>query len=387
MNEIRHCTRHCTLLHKKTETTMTRKFQTSCLSLLAGSALLAGTHAAAQGAPASSVTLYGVADACVVSYKAAQGADLQVNGGGCTYGSRFGLRGSEDLGDGMRAYFQLESGINLDNGSLGQNGRLFGRRAIVGLSGDWGLVEAGREYAPAFYLLTAVDPMRLGVGSASATVWAGSPGAAVGRTDNSVTYQTPSFGGFTVRGLIAPGEQTAPLPTRGGDTKGASLMYRSTDMIAGITYAKVTNAAKTGDDSATTIGGKYDFGEFSLGAIAQFGAWEGTRSTAAPSSATSMFSRRYSSYVVGGTLKLGPNNVSASYKRYDDRTAANFDADIWSVIYTHPLSKRTQLYTGITRLQNKRASSYGAADGNGTYTGTALGGSSRALDIGMVHFF
>jgi GBP family porin len=366
---------------------MTRKNKHRGLSLLASATLLAAAQVGAQTTPASSVTLYGVADACVVSYKGAVGSTLQVNGGGCTYGSRFGLRGSEDLGDGMRAYFQLESGVNLDSGAIVQTGRLFGRKAIVGLGGAWGAVEAGREYAPGFYLLTAIDPMQLGIGSATATLWAGSPGTASGRTDNSVSYQTPSLGGFTARVLFAPGEQAAPLPSRGGDTVGANIMYRSTELIAGVSYAKVSNVANSGDDSATTVAAKYDFGKFSLAAAGQFGGWEGTRSAAAPANATSMFSRRYNSYVVGGTLKLGANSLSATYKRYDDRTRANYDADIWSLIYTHPLSKRTNLYSGVTRLKNKGASSYGAADGNGNYTGTAIGGSSRAIDFGMVHFF
>lgn len=360
------------------------------LCLLAGAALLAAAQANAQSSsttPASSVTVYGVLDACVVSYKAAAGADLQVNGGGCYYGSRFGLRGTEDLGGGMQAYFQLESGFALDTGALAQGGRMFGRKAHVGLSGAYGALEAGRDYAPTFYLLTTVDPMQLGLGSALATLWSGSPGTASGRTDNQLTYQSPTFGGFSLRAMMAPGEQAAPLPARGGDTTGASVMYRSPALIAGVTYANVKNTSNTESDKATTVGAKYDFGTFSLAALAQFGGWEGTRTAAAPSSATSIFSRSYNSYVVGGTIKFGTNSLSASYKRYDDRTAANFDADVLSVVYIYPLSKRTQLYTGLTRLKNKRGSSYGASDGNGAYTGVAPGGASRAIDFGITHFF
>lgn len=368
---------------------MIKRMRRCRLAYFAGAALMALTaQAGAQtNAAANSVTLYGVIDACLVSHKGASGTSPQVNGGGCSFGSRFGLRGTEDLGGGLKAYFQLESGFFADTGALNQNGRLFGRKALVGLGGAFGAVEAGRDYAPAFYLLTAIDPMQLGIGSVIATQWSGSPGTASGRTDNNISYQSPTAGGFAVRAMYAPGEQVAPAAKHGGDTHGYSLMYRSERMITGATYARVKNPVDSGDDSAVTLAVKYDFGAFSLAASAQSGRWEGSRTAAAPSSATSIFSRRFKSYMLGGTLKLGTDFLSATYKRYDDRTAANFDANIWSVVYTHPLSKRTQLYAGASRLKNLRGSAYGASDGNGAYTGVANGGASRIVDLGITHFF
>ena len=350
-------------------------------------AVLTVGGASAQNTPGSSVSLYGVVDACLVSHSSERGSKMQVNGGGCFYGSRFGLRGSEDLGAGLRATFALESGFAIDTGASGQGGRLFGRRSTVGLTGGFGSVELGRELPPPHFLISSIDPMQLGIGSASATLWTGSPGTSSGRTDNSVIYVTPDFGGFVARMQLAPGEQTAPLAQRGGDTKGLSLTYRDKNLLAGAAHATVRNPAATQTDRATTAGAKYDFGSFSLAALAQFGAWEGTRTAAAPSSATALYSRDYRSYVVGGTLKLGANSLSATYKRYDDRTTSNFDATVMSAVYIHPLSKRTQIYTGISRLKNLRASSYGAADGNGAYAGTGVGGSSRILDLGITHFF
>ncbi|MFC5499275.1 porin [Caenimonas terrae] len=353
---------------------------------LACAALVATGTAWAQSS-GSSVNLYGVLDACVVSNKSATGAPVQINGGGCYYGSRLGFRGNEDLGGGMRAYFQLETGFAADNGTLAQGGRLFGRKSIVGLAGGLGAVEIGREYAPAFYLLTSIDPMQLGIGSALATIWSGSPGTGAGRTDNSINYQSPDLGGFAVRVQAALGEQAAPLAARGGDSKGASLTYRNKQLYAAVSYESIANPTGTADDRATTIGAKYDFGSFSLSAIAQSGAWQGTRPESAPSSATSIYSRRFNSYLVGGSVRLGGDTLNATYKRYDDRTAANFDATVLSAVYIHPLSKRTQLYGGISHLKNARASSYGASDGNGGYSGVAAGGSSRIIDLGITHFF
>lgn len=369
------------------------KTQTSRASMVptllacAAAALTGPALAQSAPAPSSSVTVYGVTDACAVFYRSATGPRTQINGGGCFYGSRLGFRGTEDLGGGLRAYFILEGGLTLDNGSIAQGGRAWGRKSLVGLGGSLGAVELGRDYAPAFYLLSAIDPMQLGIGSALATIWSGSASTASGRTDNAIAYLSPEISGLSMRVQVAPGEQSPPAASRGGDTKGINLFYRHGGLLLSAAYANGRNTAGTAADSATTLGGKFDFGRFSLAAVAQSGAWEGTRSAAAPSSATSLFSRRYNSYLIGGTVKFDLASFSATYKRYDDRTAANFDADIWSVVYIYPLSKRTQLYTGATQLKNKRASSYGASDGNGAYTGVAPGGKSRPIDFGITHFF
>ena len=353
---------------------------------MAVAALLAAP-AQAQTNTKSAVVLYGIADGCLVSHKSERGAKTQVNGGGCFYGSRFGLRGTEDLGGGLQATFALESGFAIDSGVSSQGGRLFGRRSTVGLAGGFGSVELGRELPPPHFLISSIDPMQLGIGSASATLWTGSPSTASGRTDNSLIYVTPDFGGFVARMQIAPGEQAAPLASHGGDTKGLTITYRDKQLLAGVGHATVRNPAANGTDRATTAGAKYDFGGFSLAALAQFGAWEGSRTAAAPASATALYSRDYRSFVVGGTVKFGADSLSATYKKYDDRTVSNFDATVMSVVYIHPLSKRTQIYTGISRLKNLRGSSYGVADGNGAYAGTGVGGKSRIIDLGMTHFF
>lgn len=355
------------------------------LAACAGASLLACGAASAAGS-GSSLNLYGVIDACLVSYRSATGAPLQLNGGGCYYGSRYGFRGNEDLGGGLHAYFVLEGGFAVDTGMYSQ-GRLFGRKSLVGLGGGMGAIEAGRDYSPTFYLETPIDPMQQGIGGVLSTMWSGSPGTSAGRTDNAISYASPTYAGFSTRLQYAFGEQTGPLPGGGASSRGLNVMYQDKGLVAGAAYAGVRNSADTGTDSATTVGASYDFGRFSLAALAQSGGWEGTRSVATPASATSIFSRRYNSYLLGGTVKIGGDTLRATYKRYDDRTTSNFDATILSAVYVHPLSRRTQLYLGISRLKNVRASSYGAFDGNGYYNGVSPGGSSRILDLGIAHFF
>ncbi len=113
----------------------------------AAAALLAASAAHAQ----SSVTLYGLIDAGVaytnnVEKGGTRGPLFQATSGEIN-GSRFGLRGSEDLGGGLRAIFVLENGFSVTNGKLAQDNRLFGRQAYVGLSSNqFGTVTLGRQY-------------------------------------------------------------------------------------------------------------------------------------------------------------------------------------------------------------------------------------------------
>ena len=109
-------------------------------------AALTGVFATAAHAQ-SSVTLYGLIDAGITYTNNQQGHSNWKATSGSVNGSRWGLRGSEDLGGGLKAIFTLENGFNIMNGTNGQGGREFGRQAFVGLSSDqFGAVTLGRQY-------------------------------------------------------------------------------------------------------------------------------------------------------------------------------------------------------------------------------------------------
>ncbi|MBX4145612.1 porin, partial [Ralstonia pickettii] len=114
-----------------------KKLALSTLSLA-----LLGAAGAAQAQ--SSVTLYGVIDTSItyVHGNDGQGNNAWSMGSGNLQGSRFGLKGAEDLGGGLKAIFTLESGFNIGNGKLGNNGGMFNRQAFVGLSSQYGLERA-----------------------------------------------------------------------------------------------------------------------------------------------------------------------------------------------------------------------------------------------------
>ena len=175
---------------------------TRIASTLAGTALaLACQHSFAQ----SSVTLYGVADVGVrylTNANANNDGKLFMANGAIT-NSRFGLRGTEDLGGGLKAIFDLESGINLQDGTLADSGRLFNRNAYVGLDSRFGTLTLGRQKTPLFdQLANTYDPLT--VGNYLENAWLPVALGAGLYADNAVKYNG-TFGGLNVEALYSFG--------------------------------------------------------------------------------------------------------------------------------------------------------------------------------------
>ena len=183
-------------------------------TLLAMSLLCAAGASQAQ----SSVTIYGVADLGVRhssgldAANAASAGSTNSLGSGINTTSRFGFRGVEDLGGGMKALFNLESGLNLDSGMT--NAKFFDRASWVGLQGGWGTLALGRQTTVLADALSGTDPLgnrlaglnpNIQVAALSAHrlgVEYGPAGASSGsfRLDNAIKY-TGKFNAFTVRAM------------------------------------------------------------------------------------------------------------------------------------------------------------------------------------------
>ena len=151
-------------------------------TLLASAALLISGAAMAQ----SSVTMYGVVD-FGIGKSSVNGLGLDNGKPGSLTASqsfhtptRIGVRGTEDLGNGLSAVFVLETGFNVDDGALGQGGLLFGRQSFVGLRNSWGTFSFGRQYD----LLYAGSPLPLDIGALLLGGLAGATGGAGTAVDN-----------------------------------------------------------------------------------------------------------------------------------------------------------------------------------------------------------
>ncbi|AEI77102.1 porin gram-negative type [Cupriavidus necator N-1] len=171
-----------------------------------GRTLLAVLSAAPLMAAAQSVTIYGVVDTGVEyvnNIGARKSSVVRMPSLTGMVPSRWGMRGSEDLGGGLKSIFVLESGFAPDSGVSNQGGRLFGRQALVGLSGNWGQVAFGRQYTMLFWAM--LDPDILGpnvYGSASLDSYIPNT-----RADNAISYKG-TFGGLTLGATYSFGRDT-----------------------------------------------------------------------------------------------------------------------------------------------------------------------------------
>jgi predicted porin len=186
----------------------------------------------------SSMTLYGIVDNGLNYVSNAGGAHqfALTSTAGVPLGSRWGLKGNEALGNGLSAIFQLENGFDTDTGKLGQSGLLFGRLAIVGLSGQFGTVTAGRQYA------SMVD--FVGNSIVAAGQWAGSFGAHAGdvdnlydtfRVNNVLKYTSVDYGGFKFGGMFSFGGQAGDFNRNSGFGIGGG--YTRGPLKLGIAYS------------------------------------------------------------------------------------------------------------------------------------------------------
>src|SRR5476651_2727555 len=174
-------------------------------SLLALAVLTAVTGAASAQ---SSVTLYGKVDLGLVLDSGGAGKSVRISSG-VTGGSRIGFKGVEDLGGGMKAAFQLETGYCADSAAGAPNfctgsNQFMGRQAHGDLTGAFGALSAGRQYSLGFNNLSTIDPFGTGFAGQINNI----VDASGIRINNSVTYVTPSIAGLTAGAEIGFGEQT-----------------------------------------------------------------------------------------------------------------------------------------------------------------------------------
>lgn len=333
---------------------------------------------AAGGAYAqSSVTLYGVVDAGLTyANKVPNG-----NGGGSSRvgldsgglsGSRWGLRGVEDLGGGLKGIFNLESGFNLDDGKSGQNSRLFGRNAYVGLQGQWGQLTLGRQQNLLYDFSLIYDPMAI----ASRYSLAGQDAFFAQRADNAVKY-IGTFGGLSVSALYSfnrDGNEQPGLSKLGREwSLGAN--YAGGPFAVGAVYDQsnqttaLTGAAVDNKEQRATIAGTYAFGPAKL--YAGYRWYKANFATVAGNG-----NLRSNLYWAGLGYQATPAlslTGTAYYKQFKNSNAGN--PWLFVVGTDYALSKRTDAYFNLAYAKNSSGSGLGVLNLNTTdsYAGTTLG--------------
>lgn len=198
--------------------------------------------ASAVSAPAlvhaqSSVTLYGVLDAGITYVNNTGGAHVVKFDDGVSYGNRFGFKGTEDLGGGMKAIFVLESGFHLGNGRLAQGGAEFGRQAYVGLQNQWGTVSLGDQLDMTEEFVYAYNISAYGSGYA---IHQGDFDRMNGdRLPNAVKYMSPDISGLTFGGMYSFGNVSGNFHQNSAYSVGAH--YAHGDFTVGTAYTRLNN--------------------------------------------------------------------------------------------------------------------------------------------------
>lgn len=355
----------------------------------------------AEAAAQTTVTLYGIADGNVRIDHTAVGS-LKSLGSGGEDATRWGLRGTEDLGNGLKAMFVFEQDFDLGDNSVTQGnvtrttpsspvsstgGRLFGRRAVVGLeSATYGALRIGRDTTAYYDTWKKADPFDAGTVGRAGNYGIGN----VSRFDNLVTYESPRVAGFRLEAQFRPGEATTNGPDEFARSRGnagsASLTYENGPVYVGA--AVIVDRSNALATKTATVGAVYDFRAAKLHALAFYVNRDDDRQS------------RYYSYALGLTVPVGAFQLLGVAARVDNRNPRSApevdaserdDAGFFALGTIYSLSRRTNLYFVGSRFVNHNGAAFTIEDNSNTglYTPTNVpaGFNPWSAQFGIHHKF
>jgi len=301
--------------------------------------------AAAGGAFAqSSVTIYGRLNLTVESQKF---GDEDRQNSVVDNASRIGFKGTEDLGGGLKAGFQIEHGFNADTGSVRNSSSFWNRQSEVNLSGGFGTVRLG-AWTPDTYFATSdyIGMHNHETGDSSDALY-----ASTFKYDNKVGYVSPNLGGFQAFVSVAEGSPTVER------TYDIAAYYDRGPLHLGFGYEKQDELKQF------AIRGLYELGAFTVGALYQ-------RDT----DMLGAGNRNY--FRVSGMYAFGANELHLNVGRageYSDEADTGSSTQ-WTVGYNYNLSKRTKVYGYYTAITGDDSARYtGITSGDGKFNSLALG--------------
>ncbi|CAB5686999.1 Outer membrane porin protein BP0840 precursor [Delftia tsuruhatensis] len=356
------------------------------LRFLALTAALSVPIAAPLAAQAqTSLTLYGIADAGLRYGQglSAANAPAATSSTGLASGvnttSRFGLRGREDLGGGLYALFNVETGLNLDTGTTANAGKFFDRAAIVGLGGTWGQVTAGRQTNLLADAISPVDAAGMRFASFNPNIATaalsshglgleyGTAGASTGsyRLDNALKY-TGRFGPWTARAMYSFGETAQGGAAR--SSAGAGLSYTSNPWTVSGAFQRFRTSDRLTLEAAT-LGAAYQAGSLRLAL--------NTARSDGQTSATSRTVQRVHSAGVTWAATRTVDLTAALYRVDRERSGKASDGYTRALLFAeYKLSKRSKLYAELDRTR-----------WSGGYQGPQGKSQATGLTTGLVHHF
>ena len=264
------------------------------------------------------------------------------------------MRGTEDLGGGLKANFVLEQGITVDDGKMAdtKDFRQFNRQAYVGFSGGFGEVRLGRQY-------TAYDTLRGATNhsfdtsfAVTGSVWGKGIDDYTSRVDNQITYISPDFSGFSGALTYGLGENKTAT-TSATDTTAVHLKYAAGPLLVGVAYQQ-QEISNTVDRTHTLLTGSYDFGMAKVTAGFNRAKQDGVG--------------KDNEYQLGVDFPVAANaRIALGYAYAKKKNAAGASlgkTDGYSLTGYYDLSKRTRLYAGLRNYQDKNAAGVKTEKGN-----------------------
>jgi predicted porin len=337
--------------------------------------LIAMAVLAASGASFAQVTLYGVTGGQFQSQEATTVSTAAIDRGTITetktdgFGnvaaigsSRFGMRGTEDLGGGLSANFNLEASVGVADGTTSANSQLFNRQSWAGVSGGFGAVRLGRSTTPYYETIGLSDPFAT-TGLSTIGVDNQTPS---GRASNSLFYTSPNFGGFTANALYGTWDTSTNTTPNETTNTGLSVGYSAGPLAVSLGFgdAEVVGTT-TGETDGQALSATYDFGVAKV--FAGYAQTEARSDTAV------------NSYIendelnIGVTVPMGAVTLLAGLGRNSRTTvitgaeiaAGTGDGNDWVLGAYYNLSKRTVAYV--------KAGVIGEFDFGAETTGSAIG--------------
>ena len=315
-------------------------------SLIALAVLAASGVAMAQ----SSVTMYGVADLGLVK---SNGISAQMSGSGFMNNgtSRLGVSGVEDLGGGLKASFNFEHGLNMENGAGNlSGGQMWSRAAWLALQGGFGRFQMGRTLNPSFYGVAAWE--LTGTANYSAVGTQFNYTGQGPRTSSVFQYTTPNLSGFSATlGYVMKPDNMIGLDPQGNAKYDLNAIYRNGPLVAALSYNKTTDLKGN-----MALGASYDFGMAKVAGSIQ--------NNGGPSKG----------FTIGATVPVGAFALTLDIARETGDGMKNTD---FLLEAKYALSKRTFAY----------AAYYKDGDANGALVGGYNSGAKNHLGLGLRHNF
>lgn len=406
------------------------------------SALCCASLAQAQTGPG--VTLYGLADAGITSVSGLKAGTVTQLASGIMEGSRWGIKGTEDMGGGYKAIFTLEARVELDTGmssnrpiswpqlsdrfsqsallglpgalqpavdavdgllanqyGVNVNNAVFDRQAFVGLITPVGAVLAGRQYTPAYETFGTFDTMAT-QSALSAGQIVQFPAVFEIRSSNALSYRIVKDG-ISGSVMFAPGEVAGDADK--GRMLGVNAAYKTDAFSVGLGYNTKNNELGDKSLTSTVLGASMNMGSSKISSLVAKIKDDNPNGLSAIAPALTptigpvfaglvqtafidAFKQDGTLFHIGYRNVTGPHTISVAYNRYDDKRPANADVKSYGAAYTYALSKRTDLNAVLVRFDNS-ANAQVAPGGNGYLGGVtkSAGTDSTGLAFGIRHRF